>query len=425
MSRSTKILLFILSAIGAIVPNCVVAQVEGVEPPQRSAMTNMYQNPQPWSGRYFAESHTLLDRLYINLGGNIGALWNKSNELDNSMTGYNGNFTVGYRLSPVHIVEAGYYYGNLENRGVQQGMELSYLFDLTSYASRSEEPQRWQLLFKSGVEVGFDRPVSLAINGAMRLQYNMSPSVGVYVEPKMSFFATPSYTTSHNSRSFAYTSISAGLSFRLGNIVDSYKRMQDRFNDPDYEIVPLFAVKSNLLFDLATILNIEFEIPIKNRWSISADYQFPWWIFSDGVKCGSSSRIQLLNANLEGRYWFGKRDDKLALTGWFAGLYTGGGLYDVEYKSEGYQGEFFVATGVSGGFAHTINPKGNLRMEYMLGVGYMITQYRYYESHLGIDDTWHVIRKQTGEFTWFGPTRAKVSLVWMLNRTVLKGGGRR
>lgn len=110
------------------------------------------------------------------------------------------------------------------------------------------------------------------------------------------------------------------------------------------------------------------------------------------------------------------------MTGWYAGLYAGGGLYDFEYEAKGYQGEFFIAAGIDAGFAHTINKSGTLRMEYSLGLGYLKTDYRYYESLYDIDSKWHPIRQQNGTYTWIGPTRARVSLVWLLNRKVEKGG---
>lgn len=190
--------------------------------------------------------------------------------------------------------------------------------------------------------------------------------------------------------------------------------------------VPFMAIKSNLLFDVATMVNLELEVPIKDRWSIAGEWIFPWWT-SCGTKSNSWSSnkersrntLELLNANIEGKYWFGKRENRMnrpAMTGWFAGLYAGGGLYDLEYENEGYQGEFFIAAGVSGGYAHTINKRGNLRMEYALGIGYLETDYRHYNEHWGIDDKWHTMRENSGKYSWFGPTRAKISLVWMLNR---------
>ena len=186
----------------------------------------------------------------------------------------------------------------------------------------------------------------------------------------------------------------------------------------EYERKPLFAAKTNLLFDVATALNVELEVPIGKRWSVAGEWIFPWWLLEKKQYC-----LQVLSGNIEGKYWFGKREERLKLTGWFAGLYAGGGLYDIEWGKKGYQGEFFIAAGISGGFAHTINKKGNLRMEYTLGIGYLKTNYREYTPKYGfVDDEWHLIRKHNGRYAWFGPTRAKVSLVWMLDRKVKKGG---
>lgn len=187
---------------------------------------------------------------------------------------------------------------------------------------------------------------------------------------------------------------------------------------------PLFAIKTNLLFDLATLINVEIEVPIGQRWSIAGEWIFPWWTScgnsSNSWQSGSSSSrntLEILNANLEGKYWFGDRTNLPVMTGWFAGIYGGWGKYDLECNAEGYQGEFHTF-GLTGGYAHTINKSGSLRMEYSLGVGYMNTDYHHYMEHWGTDDTWHTIRQKSGNYTWVGPTRAKVSLVWMLNRKV-------
>ncbi len=175
-----------------------------------------------------------------------------------------------------------------------------------------------------------------------------------------------------------------------------------------YTRKPFIALKTNLLYDALTVLNVEAEIPIGKRWSVAAEWTFPWWLWSKEQIC-----IELLNGNLEGRYWLGNREKKTLLTGWFVGLYGGGGKYDLEWKRKGYQGEFF-SVGASAGFAHKINKKGTLRMEYALSVGYMKTKYREYKPKWGVDEEWHLIRQRSGNYTWVGPTRIKVSLVWML-----------
>ena len=101
------------------------------------------------------------------------------------------------------------------------------------------------------------------------------------------------------------------------------------------------------------------------------------------------------------------------------GIYGGAGSYDVEWKTKGYQGEFIIPFGLTGGFAHKISK--NWRQEYSLGIGYMTNKYReYIPQKCEYDDEWHLIRQKSGKSTWIGPTRVKVSLVWMINQKYKK-----
>ena len=172
---------------------------------------------------------------------------------------------------------------------------------------------------------------------------------------------------------------------------------------------PLFALKTNLLYDFLSGLNVEVEVPIGNRFSLAGEWIFPWWLYEK-----KQYALQILSGNLELRYWFGQRTKDNLLTGWYMGIYGGAGLYDVEWKDKGYQGEFIIPVGLSGGFAHKISK--NWRMEYSLGIGYMTNKYReYIPEKCGYDDEWHLIKQKSAKSTWFGPTRAEVSLVWMIN----------
>ncbi len=146
---------------------------------------------------------------------------------------------------------------------------------------------------------------------------------------------------------------------------------------PEPEPRDLFVLKANLLSYLAGGLNLEAEVPIGRFWSVAGEVYFPiWWGWG---------------ATIEGRRWFGDRSTSPLLTGWFAGAYTGGYRY---YTIGGTKDELrnIFHVGLSGGYAHTINPAGTLRMEYSLGLGYL----------------------RTGDRRLVIPTRAKVSLVWML-----------
>lgn len=169
---------------------------------------------------------------------------------------------------------------------------------------------------------------------------------------------------------------------------------------------PLFALKTNLLFDAALMPNIEIELPIGKRWSLNGEYMFPWWQLNGDKYC-----LQVLSGGLEGRYWLGKRSNREVLTGHFFGLYAGGGKYDLQWKEKGYQGEFFIAAGLSYGYARHI--ARNLHLEFNLGIGLMRTDYRHYRTR---DNYQTLLWQENGNYTWLGPTKVKVSLVWLLTR---------
>ena len=180
---------------------------------------------------------------------------------------------------------------------------------------------------------------------------------------------------------------------------------------------PLLALKTNLLFDAALMPNVEIEVPVGKRWSVNGEYAFPWWQFDRGKYC-----MQVLMGGLEGRYWLGSRksrEDREVLIGHFLGLYAGGGKYDLQWGEKGYQGEFFIAAGVSYGWATRI--ARHLHLEFNIGIGLLRTDYRHYHAR---DNYQTLLWQENGKYTWFGPTKAKISLVWLLNRRVKKGGSR-
>ena len=112
------------------------------------------------------------------------------------------------------------------------------------------------------------------------------------------------------------------------------------------------------------------------------------------------------------------------MTGFFAGLSVGGGYYDfmLDNTRTGIQGEFYIMAGLSAGYSHSISSNDRVRLEYALGFGYMQTRYRKYHW----DDFDYVLdapRQQVWKTSIFGPTQAKVSLVWLLYINK-KGGGR-
>jgi hypothetical protein len=146
---------------------------------------------------------------------------------------------------------------------------------------------------------------------------------------------------------------------------------------PEPEPRMLVALKTNLAADVAGAFNLEVEVPVGIRWSLAAEGVWSGRMFAAGT--------------LEARRWWGDRERLPVMTGWFTGAYAGGGVYDLVWRSVRREGSFLHA-GLSGGYAHTINRSGTLGMEYSLGLGYL----------------------RGGGGNRFVPTRARVSLVWML-----------
>lgn len=167
-----------------------------------------------------------------------------------------------------------------------------------------------------------------------------------------------------------------------------------------------FAVKTNLLFDLTTALNVELEFPIRNKVSLMLEHNFPWWLPVFGDK---HYAMELLRTGIEARYWFGDRKAAPILTGWFVGAYGSADYYDIEWDNRGWQGETFLDFGVSGGYSFRIAE--NWRIETSLGLGYFRSNYTEYDHRL---DVGLLVYQKDDTFTWIGPTKLKCSISWII-----------
>ncbi len=340
----------------------------------------------------FADSVKFRDRFYNVFSAGIEADWERTFDLNTPMTGLAARLTFGYRLTPVHAIETDFLYSNTGSRHTG-GLNVNWAVNLNNMALRKDANNRFEVLFLAGVSYRQSDKASVGINTGLRLQWNPGKNAGLFIEPKLNIMSDP-----YSSRTFSTVpSISFGLTLR--------------YHKPDYylwDYLTPFAIKTNLLYDAASVLNIGIEAPIRDRWSVAFDWVCPWWSSYERQKY-----LQLLYGSLEGRYWFGNREDKLQLTGWFAGIAAGGGIYDLMYDAmNGIQGEFSTC-GVVGGFAHTVNKSGTLRLEYSVGLGWMGTEYvKYWWDEY--DYTLIAPSPQTWRTNWFGPIKAQVSLVYML-----------
>ena len=168
------------------------------------------------------------------------------------------------------------------------------------------------------------------------------------------------------------------------------------------------AVKTNLLYDAVTGLNVEVEVPIANRFSVAWEDVFPWW------ETGNKYCFQLWEMGAEARFWFKPWETvgTEKLRGWFVGPYVMSGKYDFQYdKSLNYQGELW-SVGATAGYAMPIGKKKRVNLEFSLSMGYMKTHFRHY---LPTDSYDKLIHDPAGDGSFYNifkyPTKAKVSLV--------------
>lgn len=169
----------------------------------------------------------------------------------------------------------------------------------------------------------------------------------------------------------------------------------------DFRRTSRFALKTNLLYMGAAVLNVEGEYFFNSHWSGCLEYQYAWWHKRPAFF------YRLAAGGPEVRYWFPKKD-KDFFHGHFVGAYVGGGLYEFMFKrSFGLQGEFYIAGGLS--YGYTLPMGKRLKMEFSLGIGYLMTHYRQYYYDAGC-----YVYQQTKRYNYVGPTKAKISLVFPL-----------
>ena len=183
-----------------------------------------------------------------------------------------------------------------------------------------------------------------------------------------------------------------------------------------------FALRTNVL--AIPFANAGVEVPLGRRWSVGADIYYPW-IWRPGHKDGVDKNgvcNELMAADVEVRHWFPRKglEDGQRLLGHSIGLYGLAGQFDFERDWSGRQGEF-VGFGVDYLYAAPIF-KGHMHLEFELGVGCIWVTARPYDCLVPGSVIYHRpgIREKT---TWFGPTRAQVSLVVPIY-TRKRGGAR-
>lgn len=165
-----------------------------------------------------------------------------------------------------------------------------------------------------------------------------------------------------------------------------------------------FALKTNLLYDAALMPNLEFEWLINHNWSVGIEGDVAWW------KPKETKVYRLAIISPEIRYHIKPR---APWQGMYAGVFAGGGLYQLQHGIKGYRGEGGMG-GVSFGYTWLIGK--HFFFEAGIGVGYLYTRYKVYEY---MDS--HRVYMRTKTLNYFGPLKLKLSIAWrfdIVNKTI-------
>ena len=168
---------------------------------------------------------------------------------------------------------------------------------------------------------------------------------------------------------------------------------------------PLYlAAKTNLLYDAALVPNVGLELSLGKGWSVGGNWMYAHW--------NNDARHrywQIYGGELEVRRYFGSLAAEKPLQGHHVGLYAQAVTYDFETGGKGYLSDFAYGVGLEYGYSLPVAKR--LNIDFGIGIGYSGGKYKSYYPDAGC-----YVYIDTKRRHWFGPTRAEVSLVWLLGR---------
>lgn len=163
------------------------------------------------------------------------------------------------------------------------------------------------------------------------------------------------------------------------------------------------AVKTNVLYDVTTTLNIGVEFRVAPKWTIDVSGNYNPFEFSDDKK------MKHWLVQPEARYWLCE-----AFNGHFFALHALGGQFNVgnmdlglfpSFKDARYEGNMYGA-GIGYGYQFVLGKRWNLGLE--IGAGWIHADWDRYEC------------PQCGEWQgkgkkdYFGLTKAAISFIYII-----------
>ncbi len=184
------------------------------------------------------------------------------------------------------------------------------------------------------------------------------------------------------------------------------------------------AVKTNMLYDTGLVPNLAAEFYVGKNLSVFGEWMYAWW---DSYNRHRYWRIYGGDIGL--RWWFGAKAHEKPLTGHHLGIFAGVLTFDFELGDYGYMGgkpggtlwdRCMVNSGIEYGYSLPVGSR--LNIDFSIALGYMGGNYIKY---FPFDNEYY--RDKEYKMRYFGPTKAEISLVWLIgpgNVNKKKGGDR-
>lgn len=163
------------------------------------------------------------------------------------------------------------------------------------------------------------------------------------------------------------------------------------------------AVKSNLLYDATTTVNLGLEFGLARKWTLDIPVNYNPW------KPDNGCRLRHWGVQPEVRYWFCESFNRtfVGLHGHYADFNVGGlpGIFSKNMQKNRYQGHLYGG-GISVGHSWILKKRWSI--EASVGLGYARIEYEKYPcAECGSK------LKDTGR-NYFGPTKVALSIIYLI-----------
>lgn len=181
-------------------------------------------------------------------------------------------------------------------------------------------------------------------------------------------------------------------------------------------------IRTNMLYDAALLPTLGADFYIGKHFSVGGNWTYAWW-----SKNAKHRYWRAYGGDLNLQWFFGERAQEKPLQGHHIGVYGQILTYDFEFHGKGWMGgkpggdlwdKMHWGVGLNYGYSLPVGRR--LNIDFSLGFGYMTGTYYTYKP---IDNCY--VWQSTKTRHYFGPTKAEVSLVWLIgcgNYNKKKGG---